>query len=230
MKWHICRDAEATALECAACIAGLAREAVAARGQFLLAVSGGETPKSMFIRLAQQAMPWSQTHVFQVDERVVPAGNADRNLTTLQADLLARVPLMPQQMHSMPVEERHLSAAARGYAETLQQWCGSPPVLDLIHLGLGGDGHTASLVPGDPVLNVMDREVAVTGMYKGRRRMTLTYPAINRARRILWLVTGTAKAPILARLRQGDAHIPAGAIEPENAEVFTDRDAAGVQT
>lgn len=230
MKFHVCRDADATALKSAAFISKVAYEAVKARGRFLLAVSGGETPTCMFGLLAQQALPWSQTHIFQVDERVAPSGNTDRNLTSLQSDLLAQIPLAPQQVHPMPVEDDDLVSAAAGYSKTLQLLCGSPPVFDVIHLGLGGDGHTASLVPGDPVLKVKDREVAVTGVYKGRRRMTLTYPVINRARGILWLVTGTAKAPILARLRKGDESIPAGLIERERAVVFTDQDASGAQS
>ncbi len=230
MNYHVCRSADAASQECAAFISRVAHQAVAARGRFMFAVSGGETPKHMFTRLAQQEMPWSQTHLFQVDERVAPTGDPDRNLTSLRTGLLTHVPLAPQQLHTMPVEDNDLVAAAASYAKILQLLCGSPPVLDLIHLGLGSDGHTASLAPNDPVLKVKDRDVAVTGVYKGRRRMTLTYPAINRARGILWLVTGTEKAAILARLRQGDDRIPAGLIERKHAEVFTDQDAGGVQS
>ena len=117
--------------------------------------------------------------------------------------------------------------AAKQYAATLAKIAGSPPVLDLIHLGLGPDGHTASLVPGDPVLQVSDADVAVTGIYQGRRRITLTYPLLNRARRILWLVTGSEKAGMLVRLRNSDPSIPAGRVNPERALVLADQAAAG---
>jgi 6-phosphogluconolactonase len=227
MKWHICQDADAAAQGSAACIARLAKEAVAERGRFLLALSGGETPTRMFMRLSQQEVPWSDTYMFQVDERVAPAGDADRNLTALQADLLTHIPLPASRMYLMPVVNEDLAAAARSYAEVLQRVCGAPPVFDLIHLGLGADGHTASLVPEDPVLHVRERDVAITRMYKNRRRMTLTYPLINRARQILWLVTGSQKAAVLARLRRGDTRIPASAIERKHAQVFADADAGG---
>ena len=99
-------------------------------------------------------------------------------------------------------------------------------MLDLVHLGLGADGHTASLVPGDPVLDVKDRDVALTGIYRGARRMTLTYPIINRSRRILWVVTGSEKMEMLLRLRNMDATIPAGRIRQDRAVVLADRSAA----
>src|SRR5207249_7505556 len=130
---------------------------------------------------------------------VVPAGDPDRNLTHLRESLLQHAPLRSEQLHAMPVELPDLDAAAKRYAVTLQEIAGSPPVLDLAHLGLGPDGHTASLVPGAPVLNVTDSDVALTGVYQGRRRMTLTYPILNRARRVLWLVTGNDKVDALAR-------------------------------
>jgi 6-phosphogluconolactonase len=148
--------------------------------------------------------------VFQVDERVAPAGHADRNLTHLRESLLEHAPLCPEQILAMPVEVVDLDRAASEYAKTLQRECGSPAVLDLVHLGLGPDGHTASLVPGDPMLDVRDRDVAVTGPYQGRYRMTLTYPALNRAREVLWVVTGAEKGQMLRRLLQCDADIPAG--------------------
>ncbi len=123
----------------------------------------------------------------------------------------------------MPVESADLDEAAARYAQTLVDIAGSPPVLDLVHLGLGPDGHTASLVPGDPVLDVTDADVALTGLYQGRRRMTLTYPALNRARRVLWLITGEDKAAMLVRLRRGDPAIPAGRVRQDHAVVLADR-------
>ena len=150
----------------------------------------------------------------------------DRNLTHLNESLLEHAPLRREQIYAMPVEAAELAGAAERYAATLQKIAGSPAVLDLVHLGLGADGHTASLVPGDPVLNVTDADVALTGVYQGRRRMTLTYPILNRSRRILWVVTGSDKVDALARLRDADGSIPAGRIQRENAVILADRAAA----
>jgi len=192
-----------------------------------MAVSGGKTPWQMLRALAGEEVPWKNVHVLQVDERIAPAGDPDRNLTHLRESLLSHASLPPDQIHAMPVEEHDLEAAARNYANTLQQIAGSPPVLDLAHLGLGPDGHTASLIPNDPVLNVVNRDVALTGVYQKRRRMTLTYPMLNRSRRILWVVTGPEKAEMLARLRNADPSIPAGHIRQETALVIADQPAAG---
>jgi 6-phosphogluconolactonase len=219
-------DAQAAAEAAARIAAAEARAAVAARGRFVMAVSGGRTPWQMLRALASEEVPWQAVHVLQVDERVAPAGDPDRNLTHLREILLQHAPLPPEQLHAMPVEDHDLELAAVHYAQTLRQAAGSPPVLDLAHLGLGPDGHTASLVPGDPVLDVSDRDVALTGVYQQRRRMTLTYPMLNRSRRILWLVTGNEKAEMLARLREGDVTIPAGRIRQDNALVLADRAAA----
>lgn len=180
----------------------------------------------MLRALADESLPWKHVHVVQVDERVAPAGHPDRNLTHLRESLIEH-PLLPEQIHAMPVEDKDLEAAAASYARLLQQIAGSPPVLDIAHLGLGPDGHTASLVPGDPVLDITDRDVALTGIYQQRRRMTLTYPMLNRTRRVLWLVTGPEKVEILARLRRGDPSIPAGHIRQDKAQVLADRAAAG---
>jgi 6-phosphogluconolactonase len=127
----------------------------------------------------------------------------------------------------MPVESPDLAAAATRYALTLRAIAGSPPVLDIVHLGLGPDGHTASLVPADPVLDVTDADVALTGVYQGRRRMTLTYPILNRSRRVMWLVSGSEKVGMLGRLRAGDESIPAGRVRRDRALVLADRAAAG---
>ena len=227
MKIEILPDADAVARKAAERIAAEARSAVAERGRFVMAVSGGHTPWQMLRVLANEKVPWEGVHVVQVDERVAPAGDPDRNLTHLRESLLEHAPLRPEQIHAMPVEAPDLEAAAKRYAITLQEIAGSVPVLDLAHLGLGPDGHTASLVPGDPVLNVTDADVALTGVYQGRRRMTLTYPLLNRSRRILWLVTGSDKVDALARLRDEDPSIPAGRIQQDQATVLAERAAAG---
>jgi 6-phosphogluconolactonase len=226
MKLEILADAAAVAHQGAALIAAAARDAVIARGRFVLAVSGGHTPWIMLRDLAGEKVPWEQVHLFQVDERVAPPGDPDRNLTHLRDSLLTRVPLPADQFHAMPVEARDLKAAAQDYARTLQKVAGSPPVLDLVHLGLGPDGHTASLVPGDPVLDITDADVALTGPYQWRCRITLTYAVLNRARRVLWVVTGSDKAGMLARLREGDPSIPAGRVRQDQALVLADRAAA----
>jgi 6-phosphogluconolactonase len=227
MKIEIFADADSVAREAAAVIAIEARAAVAERGRFIMAVSGGHTPWVMLRNLTREEVPWDKVHLAQVDERVAPPGHPDRNLTHLQESLLEHAPLPPEQIYAMPVESVDLESAAKQYAATLAKIAGSPPVLDLVHLGLGPDGHTASLVPGDAVLEVNDADVAVTGIYQGRRRMTLTYPIINRARRVLWLVTGSEKAGMLTRLREGDPSIPAGRVNQERALVLADRAAAG---
>ena len=226
MRIKALADADAVARAGAAFTAAEARAAVAARGRFIVAFSGGRTPWQMLRALADEPMPWAGVHVVQVDERVAPAGDPDRNLTHLRESLLAHCPLRPEQVHAMPVESADLEAASRSYAQRLRQIAGAPAVLDLAHLGLGPDGHTASLVPGDPVLDVTDVDVALTGIYKGRRRMTLTYPVLNRSRRIVWLVTGREKAEMLARLCRGDRSIPAGRISQDQALVLADHEAA----
>ena len=226
MDIRVLPDADVVAAEAAKVIAQEGRGAVAARGRFTMAVSGGHTPWQMLRALAREDLPWPQVYVAQVDERVAPAGDPDRNLTHLRDSLLAYAPLPPENLCAMAVDSPDLAAAARQYAIRLQEIAGVPPILDLVHLGLGPDGHTASLVPGDPVLNVPDADVALTQPYQGRRRMTLTYPALNRARRILWVVTGAEKAAMLQCLRDGDVTIPAGSVRRDHALVLADRPAA----
>jgi 6-phosphogluconolactonase len=227
METRILASADAVAAEAARVIATEARRAVAARGRFVVAVSGGRTPWQMLRALAAEDVPWTAVHVVQVDERIAPAGDPDRNLTHLCESLLEHAPLPAEHIHAMPVEEADVEAAARYYARTLERIAGTPPVLDLAHLGLGPDGHTASLVPDDPVLYVVDRDVALTGVYMKRRRMTLTYPILNRSRRILWIVTGGDKVAMLSRLRADDRSIPAGQVNQEQALVLADRSAMG---
>jgi 6-phosphogluconolactonase len=226
MKTEVLADVDAVARRAAALITAAAREAVAARGRFVVAVSGGHTPWVMLRALAGEDVPWDGLHLVQVDERVAPAGDPDRNWSHLRESLLDRAPLRPDQAHAMPVESPDLPAAAARYAQTLGEIAGQPPVLDLVHLGLGPDGHTASLVPGDLVLDVTDADVTLTGVYQGRRRMTLTYPVLNRARRVLWVVTGGEKAVMLGRLSAGDPSIPAGRVRQDRALLLADRAAA----
>jgi 6-phosphogluconolactonase len=212
-------DAAGVASKAAAVVAALARSAVAEQGRFTFAVSGGRTPWAMFRELAAEDMPWADTELFQVDERVAPEGDPDRNLTNLQASIGDA----PAMVHPMPVNDPDLAGAAAAYATVL------PQRFDLVHLGLGPDGHTASLVPGDPVLAVTDALVAVTQPYQGHPRMTLTYPALARADQLLWLITGADKRDPLARLLAGDESIPAGRVQAARSLVLADAAAAPAQ-
>jgi 6-phosphogluconolactonase len=226
MEIEVLQDVDTAARRAAAFVADECRRAVAERGRFAFAVSGGTTPWQMLRHLCSEDVPWAAILIAQVDERAAPDGHADRNLTHIRESLLAHAPIRPEQILSMPVTDSNLEMGATSYARTLEAVAGSPPLLDLVHLGLGPDGHTASLVPADPVLNVSDKDVAITNEYQGRRRMTLTYPALNRARRVMWLVTGSGKADMLVRLKATDRSIPAGRVSQNNAVVFADRDAA----
>jgi 6-phosphogluconolactonase len=209
-------DGAAVAARAASYVAAQAREAVAAHGRFTFAVSGGHTPWAMFAELAKEDVPWADVELFQVDERVAPEGDPDRNLTHLRESIGDA----PARVHPMPVNDPDLEVAAAAYATVL------PQRFDLVHLGLGPDGHTASLVPGDPVLEVTDALVAVTQPYQGHQRMTLTYPALTRADQVLWLVTGADKRDPLARLLAGDESIPAGRVLATHSLVLADQAAA----
>jgi 6-phosphogluconolactonase len=210
-------DPAAVAKRAAVFVAELARTAVSEHGRFTFAVSGGHTPWAMFGELSSEDMPWADTELFQVDERVAPEGDPDRNLT----NLMASIGNAPARVHSMPVNDADLDKAAAEYATVL------PQRFDLVHLGLGPDGHTASLVPGNPVLEVTDALVAVTQPYQGHQRMTLTYPALARADQIMWLVTGADKQDPLAKLLAGDQSIPAGRVLAARSLVLADAAAAG---
>lgn len=220
--------ADATALARAAAdhIAERAAQAIAQRGQFLLALSGGKTPQAMLRALAESDIDWRRVQLLQVDERLAPPGSAARNLTQLCEALLALVNLPAAQLHSLPVDAVDLPAALAGYAERLRQLAGEPPQLDLVQLGLGSDGHTASLLPGDAALAVTDRALALSAPYQGWRRMTLTLPVLNRARRVLWLVSGADKAAVLERFVAGDAALPACRVRREDALLLCDAAAA----
>ncbi|MGD9721259.1 MAG: 6-phosphogluconolactonase [Pirellulales bacterium] len=227
MHVEVFADPDEVARQAARFVATQARESVTARGRFVMAVSGGQTPWQMLRALAAEQMPWQAVHIVQVDERVAPAGDAARNLTHIKECLLPAGHVRPEQILAMPVERADLEAAADGYARTLATVAATPPILDLAHLGLGPDGHTASLVPGDPALTIRDRDVAISGVYQGHRRMTLTYPMLDRARCILWLVTGTSKTTVLPKLLAADAAIPAGRVVQTRATLFADRAAVG---
>jgi 6-phosphogluconolactonase len=215
---EILPDSGVMAGRAAEIVAEHARVAVAEHGAFTFAISGGHTPMAMFAELAREDFPWDYTAIYQVDERVAPAGNTNRNLTHQQESLPA---VAVACMRPMPVEDADLDAAAHRYAHSL------PARFDLIHLGLGPDGHTASLVPGDPVLEIVDRDVALTQPYMGYRRMTFTYPTIDRARSMLWLVTGSDKRDALRRLRLQDRSIPAGRVAADHALILADMEVAG---
>jgi 6-phosphogluconolactonase len=217
LEIEVLTDADAVAERGSEIVAEHAAAAVEARGHFTLAVSGGRTPWAMFAGLDGR-MPWERVTIYQVDERVAPEGHDDRNLTHLLHNL---PPGGAARVRPMPVEAHDLEQAAAAYASAL------PDRLDLVHLGIGSDGHTASLVPGDPVLEITDRDVAVTAEYQGRRRMTLTYPPLDRARNVLWLVAGADKADALARLRAGDRTIPAGRVAAADTLILADIAAAG---
>jgi len=229
VRKEILGDPERVAARAAALVAQSARSALARRGRFHLALSGGRTPSMMLRALRREPLPWSRIHLFQVDERVALAGDPERNWTQIEECLLRHVALAPDAIHPMPVDHADLEAAAARYARELRAVAGSPPVLDLVHLGLGEDGHTASLVPGDPVLDVQDADVATTGPYQGRRRMTLSFPALDRARCILWLVTGASKAAMLPRLLAGDRRFPAARVRQDAAWLLAD-EAAAIRT
>lgn len=184
-------------------------QAIRATSHCSIALSGGSTPAAMFRRLAASDVDWEHVHIFQVDERVAPAGHPARNSTLIERELLSRVEGPAPSFHPMPVTGDDLDAAAARYERDLESTCGRPPVLDVVHLGLGADGHIASLVRGDPALDVRDRWLAVTGVHSGYRRMTLTFPTLDEARLIVVLATGNEKADAIARWAAGDAAIPA---------------------
>ncbi len=208
-------DAPSLAARAARFVKERADAAVAESGRFTFAVSGGKTPWAMFAELASEEVPWKAVEIYQVDERVAPEGDPDRNLTHLHQSLGAA----PARVLAMPVEDPDLEKGASAYSELL------PRRFDLVHLGLGPDGHTASLVPGDPVLEVSDRLVAVTRPYQEHRRMTLTYPALARADELLWLISGEDKRDALAKLLAGDPSIPAGRVQARHSTILADSSA-----
>lgn len=195
-------------------------QAIDARGGATFAMSGGSTPWHMFERLAAEDVPWVKVTLFQVDERVVPLGDEARNWSRfLQNGLASRVPKI--NCHAMPVETDDMNAAAAEYASILTDVAGDPPVLDVVHLGIGEDGHTASLFAGDPLLEESRQLVGVSKPYQGHHRLSLTLPVLNKARSIVWLATGAERQKVLHQLREGDVQIPAGRVSRDQAVVFS---------
>jgi 6-phosphogluconolactonase len=218
-RLEVLDDADAVHRRGAELIAEAVRESIGERGSAALAVSGGTDPWPMFSQLEDLIEDWTKVAIYQVDERVAPPGSDERNLTHLIESLSIGA---QGSIRPMPVNDDDLDAAADRYAESL------PEALDLAHLGIGPDGHTASLVPGDPVLEVTGRRVAVTsGAYQGVRRMTLTYPELERVRRLLWVVTGEEKVDALRKLIEQDPSTPSGRLRPGgDSLILADRGAA----
>ncbi len=225
MKIHVEPDADRLALEAAAWIGEQARRAIDERNTFLIALSGGRGPHRLFEALAREKISWDRVHLFQVDERVAPLESPERNFHAIRSLLVERVAIPAVQVHPMPVERDDLAAAAAEYAATLERVLGPGRVLDLVHLGLGEDGHTASLLPGDPAPD-SGAPVIVSMDYQGFRRLSLNYDILSGARQRLWFVTGAAKSEALRRAVDGDRSIPAGRIERDRTLCFADQAAA----
>ncbi len=226
MQTEVLDDPEATARRAVDAIVDASARAIAERGQFVWAVSGGSTPRRMLELLAERDdLDWARMHLFQVDERLAPDGDPDRNATMLDETILAN-PLVAERLGRlalMPVTAADPDAAAADYAALIDAVTGSPAVFDLVQLGMGSDGHTASLIPDDAVLDVDDVDVALTGVYNGRRRMTLTWPILDRAKELLWVITGESKQGALQQFFDNDPSIPATLPTQARALVLTDR-------
>ena len=229
MRTEVLPDPGAVAIRAAERIAQVAREAVAERGRCALAFSGGTTPWQALKSLSGEDLPWDRVHLFQVDERVAPFGDPERNYFHLREALIDRIAIPPANVHPMPVEEEDLDEGGRRYESILRRIAGTPPVLDLVQLGLGEDGHTASLFPGDAALQEIDADVAVTGLHKGRRRMTLTFPRSTGPGPSCGWSPAPGKPAALERLRAGDRSIPAGRVRSDRAVLLADVAARGTR-
>lgn len=239
-------------------------DAITRRDRCLLAISGGSTPTPVFAELAQLDVDWPSVTILQVDERIVPLDSSSRNLMVQRNllghlgctwlplpvdDLLALRGRPPtDQDHPRPITSETAGPILDEFAARLIDLAGDPPVLDVVHLGLGSDGHTASLLPGDPLVHELRRYVGLTGLYSGSpptttqaaaaldrgtmrpttQRVSLTRPVLDRARMVLWLVNGADKADVVRRLVDGDMSIPAGLVHAAHSVVVSDTDAAAL--
>jgi len=234
VAFDVSLDAEALAERVARWMTGLA---LAKDGIFAVALSGGSTPRALYRMLAGppflNAFPWDRTHWFWGDERFVPHSDAMSNFRMASEAMLARAPVPPDQIHAVPTVGITPGEAARQYESELQKFYGSQsllparPLFDLVLLGLGEDGHTASLVPRSPALNERAHWTAVTEM-ASQTRITLTYPALESCAHAAFLVSGSSKHAILQRVRAGDHDLPAARLSPTgDLHVFADDEAAG---
>jgi len=224
MRVEVYATPAAAAARAAALVKDCIESAIAGRGLAAIALSGGKTPVGMLSELASAPIDWPRVHVFQVDERLVGEHDTRRNWRVIRA-AFERSGLPASHLHAMPLDAASPEAGAREYARELRAAVGTPSVLDAVHLGLGEDGHTASLFPGDAAVDAAG-EIALSGIHDGMRRMTLTLETINRARARIWLVTGPAKRAIVKRLLEPGAGLIASRVRSAESILVLDREAS----
>jgi 6-phosphogluconolactonase len=235
---RVAADPEALAAAAAQRIRAAASAAAGARGRFALALTGGRTPRLLYARLGEsprrEALPWDRTELFWTDERAVPPDHPDSNYGMARETLLERIAIPRGRIHRMPAEREDLEGAARDYEDEIARVLGRPaggppPAFDLILLGLGADGHVASLFPGSPALDESRRWVVpASAPAHPHPRLTLTLPVLNAARAALFLVSGADKAEAVAAVLTLSLDLPAGRVRPPEGEVvwLVDRAAA----
>ncbi len=224
---RICSDGDRLARDVAQAIVEGLNAPLAPAGRRSLCLAGGQTPRVLYQVLATEyrdTMPWSRLHLFWGDERYVPPDDAQSNYRLVRESLLDHVPIPKEHVHPMPTDLRDPNDAAAAYEQTLREQFPPPwPRFDLVLLGMGSDGHTASLFPGSPALAEQTRWVATArASVEPRVRLTLTLPVLNRASLVFFLVAGAEKADILRRVLAGPsepAQYPAAAVRPEDGRV-----------